>query len=353
MGQTAVAMQEYLGDANRFSDLFNAVFFGGEAVIEPQRLMEQSERYVTHPKRHSAERGGKRKRQGEKPREEYRDIKKILEDGTTFRIFALEAQSYVDYAMPLRCMEYDVQEYLKQLRELRNKYNRSKELKDAEWLSGIKKEDRLAPVYTLCLYHGEKKWDGPLCLSDMMDFGTEPSERQLPFADYPMKLYRIHEEEDFEKFHTDLREVFQALCCRDDRQKLENLMQENAAYQNLTFDTIELMAILLDFPELEAYMEFYLKIDENGEERYDMCKALADLRAEERNIGQYIGQEIGQQIGQELGEKIGERIGETGKTVQIVRNMIARGYSDEDICAIAECDPELVQEVREENQQQE
>lgn len=41
MGQTAVAMQEYLGDAAHFADLFNAVFFGGEAVIEPQKLMEQ------------------------------------------------------------------------------------------------------------------------------------------------------------------------------------------------------------------------------------------------------------------------------------------------------------------------
>ena len=347
MGQTAIAMQEYLGNEKRFADLFNAVFFGGEAVIEPQNLREQSERYVAHPKRRSAEHGGKRKRsRGGKQREEYRDVKKTLEDGTTFRILALEAQNYVDYAMPLRCMEYDVQEYLKQLRELRSKYDRSKELKGAEWLSGIRKEDRLAPVYTLCLYHGEVKWDGPLCLADMMDFGTEPLERQLPFADYPMKLYSIHEEEDFEKFHTDLKEVFQALGCRDDRQKLENLIQENAAYRSLTLDTIEVMAVLLDFPELEEYMEFYLKIDENGEERYDMCKALADLRAEERNIGQYIGQEIGQQIG----EKIGERIGETGKTVQIVRNMIVRGYSDEDICAIAECDPELVGEIREENQ---
>lgn len=29
-----------------------------------------------------------------------------------------------------------------------------------------------------------------------------------------------------------------------------------------------------------------------------------------------------------------------------IRNMLARGMSDEDICAIAECKPELVQKVR-------
>lgn len=92
-----------------------------------------------------------------------------------------------------------------------------------------------------------------------------------------------------------------------------------------------------------------MTIEESGEERYDMCKALMDLRAEERSIGQEIGQEIGEQIGQHIGQQIGEQIGVTGKTVQIVRNMIARGYKNEDICAIAECSEELVQEIREEN----
>ena len=49
MGETAVVMQEYLGDAYRFADLFNVVFFQGEQVIEPQMLSEQSERYTVHP----------------------------------------------------------------------------------------------------------------------------------------------------------------------------------------------------------------------------------------------------------------------------------------------------------------
>ena len=46
MGEAAVVMQEYLGDAYRFADLFNVVFFQGEQVIEPQMLSEQSERYA-------------------------------------------------------------------------------------------------------------------------------------------------------------------------------------------------------------------------------------------------------------------------------------------------------------------
>lgn len=49
MGEAAVVMQEYLGDAYRFADLFNVVFFQGEQVIATQMLSEQSERYAVHP----------------------------------------------------------------------------------------------------------------------------------------------------------------------------------------------------------------------------------------------------------------------------------------------------------------
>ncbi len=352
MGETAVVMQEYLGDADRFADLFNVVFFQGEQVIEPGQLCEQSERYAVHPPEpqgHLEQRWDNRRKKPKngKAREEYRDVKKRMEDGTMFRILAVESQSYVDYAMPLRCMEYDVQEYLKQLRELRSRYKKTGELKNAERLSGIRREDRLVPVYTLCVYHGEETWDGPLCLADMMNFGEETGIAQLPFADYPMKLYCIKEEDNFDRFRTDLREVFQALACRGDREKLEQLIATDPAYRRLPADTAEVMAVLLDFWELPENREYYVTIEENGEERYDMCKALRDLRAEERSIGVEIGQHIGQHIGQEIGEQIGEQIGATGKTVQIVRNMIARGYADEDICAIAECSEELVREIRE------
>lgn len=358
MGEAAVVMQEYLGDAYRFADLFNVVFFQGKQVIEPQMLSEQSERYAVHPPKPQGHPGGRRGDRRKRPvngkhREEYRDVKKRMEDGTMFRILAVEAQSYVDYTMPLRCMEYDVQEYLKQLRELRSRYTGTAELRNAERLSGIRKQDRLVPVYTLCLYHGEDTWDGPLCLADMMNLEEETVRTRLPFADYPMKLYCINEEDDFDRFRTDLREVFQALACRGDRQRLEQLISSDPAYRRLPADTAAVMAVLMGFWELTENMEYYVTIEESGEERYDMCKALMDLRAEERSIGQEIGQKIGQkigeQIGQHIGQQIGEQIGATGKTVQIVRNMITRGYKNEDICAIAECGEELVQEIREES----
>ena len=43
---------------------------------------------------------------------------------------------------------------------------------------------------TLCLYHGEEKWDGPRSLKDMMDFGADGKRQKWEdyFADYPMRI---------------------------------------------------------------------------------------------------------------------------------------------------------------------
>jgi len=42
----------------------------------------------------------------------------------------------------------------------------------------------------------------------------------------------------------------------------------------------------------------------------------------------------------------GKKEGFDEKTRQIVRNMLKRGMTDEDVIALAECRPELIEEVR-------
>ena len=329
MGNVAVAMQEYLGNVERFADLFNGVFFHGEQVLAPEQLCEQSERYAVKQKVFPEEhRKGKRKPPYKvKRKEEFRDVKKKLQNGTMFRILAIKSQNYVDYIMPLRCMEYDVQEYLKQVRILKHKYEQTKELHGDERLSGVKKHDRLIPVYTLCLYHGEKPWDGPVKLSDLMEFGADEDDMSAQFADYPMRLYCINSEDNFEQFHTDIKEVFQAFRYRDDKEKLKALMLEDPAYQSLPGDTVEIITELLNLEELAEESIKHMEKDENGREHYNMCKAWIEIKEEE--------------------QKIGRERGDNNRTRIVVSNMLRRGYSTEDICAIAECSEQLVNELRE------
>lgn len=159
MGKMNTAMCDFLSTKRRFADLFNGVFFKGREVIRPDELQAASEQYAIVDDEIS---------------HRFRDIKMYLHTGEALRILAVENQNKIDYTLPYRCMHYDALEYGKQLKELQE-YNKENQLlhTSAEWLSGVTAKDRLAPVYTLCLYHGEESWDGPSSLKDMMDFGDD------------------------------------------------------------------------------------------------------------------------------------------------------------------------------------
>jgi len=198
---------------------------------------------------------------------------------------AVENQSYVDYAMPYRCMEYDCLEYGRQLKELEAENRKHKRLRGMnEWLSGICKTDRLVPNVTICLYHGEEEWDGPRSLREMMDFGKDLDGMSGLFEDYSLRLFCVNECNDFEVFHTELREIFTALNYRKDRDGMRRLMEENQAYHHLDRDSVRVLSVLLKQPKIWEEREKYMI--KNGEtEEYDMCQALRELKEEGRIEG--------------------------------------------------------------------
>ena len=53
----------------------------------------------------------------------------------------------------------------------------------------MRKDDRLHPVITLTVYYGEKQWDGPYCLKDMIV--EMPEEIAAIFSDYKMNLLEV------------------------------------------------------------------------------------------------------------------------------------------------------------------
>ena len=236
MGKMNIAMCSFLSSTIRFADFFNGVLFQGNEVIRASDLQAASEQY-SEP--------------GSVNSEGFRDIKMYLHSGESLRILAVENQNSVDYTLPYRCMQYDTMEYGKQIKELKQ-FNTSRKLlrNSAEWLCGLTKDDRLAPVYTLCLYHGEDPWDGPLTLRDMMRFDDDRENLRHHFADYPLRLYCVNAQTDFNCFHTELREVFTALNCRKEKTKLFSTIHGNTAYQKLNRETIKVLSILLNTPKL-------------------------------------------------------------------------------------------------------
>lgn len=77
-------------------------------------------------------------------------------------------------------------------------------LASEEFLSGLRKGDKLIPIITAVVYLGDSTWDGPRSLFEMLEV---PDRRMYNYLnDYKLNLISPMDmsEEDFEKFHTDL-----------------------------------------------------------------------------------------------------------------------------------------------------
>lgn len=325
MGKYDSCMKEYLQSKEHFADLFNGCCFQGRKVVEAEKLEEASETYVI-----SKDDGS-----GSGKSQSFRDLKMRLGSGMLLQVLAIENQSYVDYGMPVRCMDYDTAEYKRQLKEKKQQFRHLlKQLQNndhhtkltityAERLSGLSKKERLCPVYTICIYSGMDPWDGPRKLSDMMSF-KENDEWKALFADYPVRLYCVNEENDFNGFHTELKELLQAMKCRKDKEKLSELMK-NEAYTHLSKDTWQAIAIMTDNAHLIETIHSYRTENEKREE-YNMCQALEELMQDHWNEGKEEGREESRQ--------------------NIVLNMLKKGFQIEQICDIVECDPDMVLELQ-------
>lgn len=287
MGKMNNCLNHYLRNKRRFADLYNGIYFRGKQLIEPDNLTDSSEVYV-ESECDNPETGARGERL-----ERIRDIKMTFKRGNIRYVLGLENQHSVNYAMPFRCMQYDCMEYGRQLDSLHDKNNAENNYADwAEKSCGIKKTDRIMPVTTLCLY----------C---------------------------INEETDFSVFHTELRQVFELVKYRKDKKHLWKLIESHPAYQHMDADTLEVVSTLLNIPKLWENRIKYMKKNNESEE-YDMCQAIQELLADERNKGINVG--------------IKEGIEE--KTIQIIKNMLNRNMSDEDIMAIAECSQAAIDNVR-------
>ena len=259
MGQESDVMMDYLDNNERFADVFNGGCFYGQKVVKPEELEEGSEVY--------------KEVRGRKTIPRIRDLKKRLKSGGRLKVLAIENQGDIDYTMPWRHMNYDSLEYGKQIRNIKNQNkNKRKDLPmtGAEYKCGLYSSDRLSPAFTVCLYTGKEKWTGPRSLKDMMDFGKDDQLWEQLFSDYHMKLICINELEDFSCFGSPLKELFMAIACREDKDKLKKLMAENESYQNMDSETAEVMGVMVGMKKPVA------KQKEEGK-GVNMCEALRGM----------------------------------------------------------------------------
>ena len=164
-----------------FADLFNAYLYNGEQVIKSEELEEldtDASDVVEIGEVKESIRGA-------------RDVIKIAKkyNGVEYVLLAIENQEGIHYAMPIRVMGYDHYSYNKQYNDRKNYYKKNDiKLKDDEFLSGIRKTDKFLPVITLVLYYGEKDWDGPKSLYDML---VIPDRIKHFVGNYPINIIQM------------------------------------------------------------------------------------------------------------------------------------------------------------------
>ncbi|MDE7282901.1 MAG: Rpn family recombination-promoting nuclease/putative transposase [Lachnospiraceae bacterium] len=289
MGKKDDYQFDYLDDNVRFADQINGALFNGKQVVKPEELEPEDSQNVSIG---SMDETGKKRQ---------RSIRTVVDKARIWRgrklhILVVENQNYVDYQMVLRNMLSESIGYRKQWKLKKHIHTNAKDLKNRdEYLSGINKEEKFSPIITLVVFFGtDHPWDGARCLHDLLDIDDELKEY---VTNYRLNLYDCQEHDTFNEYRTGLKLVFETVRYSKDKEKLKEIIEENQEeYSRIDSDTKDMLEIVANVEIPEKF-----KIVEDGEEKYDMCKAFEDMRQEGRNEERKEGIRILIQTCHELG----------------------------------------------------
>lgn len=307
MGKQDSVQKVYWEDDTRFADLFNTIMGDGEELISASDLKEEGTNYsgnVTEGKK-------------QETYDFYRDVIKKATKNMTCFLIGIENQSHVHYGMPVRVMVWDSMTYAKEMRQIQRKHRQDRDIQmPDEFLSGMRREERLKPVCTIVLYYGEKEWDGPLDLHDMLDLEGIPEKLQGKFVNYPMMLIDVHRFSEWDKFQTDLREVFGFIYHSNDEEQMERFVEENRErLSELPIDACDFIETVTGSKELKEFRQA-----KKGDEQ-DMCRALEQMKETARQKGFQEGVNEGFSEGRDEGIQF------------MAALMLEAGYPFEKICA--------------------
>ena len=276
MGKKDEYKFDYLDDNRRFADQINGALFNGRQIVKPEELEPDEAQTVST---------GQEAGTG--------NVKTVVDKvriwkGKRLHILAVENQNYVDYQMVLRNMLSESIGYRKQWKRKKRAHREMRDLKKRdEYLSGMRKGEKFAPIITLVVYFGtDGAWDGAKCLYDLLDIDEELKEY---VTNYRLNLYDCHEHDTFEEYKTGLRQVFEIVRYAKDREKLQEIMEENReVYSRIDSETRDMLEVVANVKIPEE-----CRVREAGEERYNMCNAFEKTRQEGYDEGMERGMERG------------------------------------------------------------
>ena len=323
MGKTETITCEYLRANDIFADVVNMTLYSGKNVVKAENISELDASYMSvipdmATEKDSVASESFTKRAGNKNAHthvrKYRDILRMVklngsDEGTEYcvrLISGIEQQTNVHYAMPVRDMLYDALEYAEQVKS-KSKENsvievgmsEKRKLSHGEFLSGMRKGDKLIPVVTIVVYFQPEEWDGPKSLHEMLDFTGMPDEMIKRIPDYEMILLQPsdYEETFMGKLKSTLPVVLGLLKWADSKSEFKNYVDEHSdALEKLSYDAA---AVINEY----CNMGMFIPEEKTGEkEVINMCKAVEEIREEGRIEGERMGEKIGEKRGKIIGK---------------------------------------------------
>ena len=264
-------LKNFWRDNHHFADLFNAALFDGEQVLNPADLSEADTDVSSFLKFNGHA----------ETVQKVLDVVKKTAYGIDFVIWGLENQSKIHYAMPLRHMIGDGFSYLKEYQEIAAKNRKDKNFASSdEFLSNMKKTDRLHPMISLCVYYGENPWDGPLCLMDMLEV---PEKIKPLVADYKMNLLELRTSGSLQFHNQDVNTVFDISRSIYER----DYNKINTVYKDRLI-AAELGVVIGAITQSQELIDHALEVEQKGGQ-VNMCSALEELKMEGKQEGMIAG----------------------------------------------------------------
>ncbi len=234
-----------------FADVVNYFLFDGKAEIKSDDLKELDTAFKDKVKDIDKQRF----------RDIYKEVVIKTDSKNTYLLVGIENQSKVDNRMLLRCLEYNIMSYYKQLDDIENK-NKNVKIK-------------LKPVITFVLYFGTKKWTGPKSLYEMLDLEFEEIKG---FITNP-KLYLISpneiDENNINKFNSELRTILKYIKYSKRKTELREVISKDDKFNEMSNDSVKLLSAVTK-----------TKIKTNEEKGVvNMCKAIDDMMKDAKNEG--------------------------------------------------------------------
>lgn len=262
MGKLDILTKEYISDKDRFAELFNHFVFNGDKVVNPNHLIDEDTTEIETDVEKSI------------LLQKYRDNIKLLKSMTDGKmkmlLLGVENQTHINYAMPVRVMEYDAIAYNKQVKQLSDLAKKDKvTFPEFKYVSGIPKDSKLIPVITLVVYWKADPWDGPRTLFEMFDKDAVDLYGKY-IEDYKMNLICPNEmtETELLTLKTDLQEVMSVIKYSNNAEKFDETISNNQRFKSVDRKTVALIneATGANIPYSEE------------EEKVNMCKAIEEIK---------------------------------------------------------------------------